>query len=123
MAKKYRSNKSSDKDYVKKSGAKLHTHLDNEAGLFIGAWKIIEGVMANIKIFVSEAQRKKGVKKSKTGKNWIGCTMVVSRVGFNDVIVNGMYNADNYKAYFKSWNWVCNPKVKNGGYIGKHISN
>lgn len=110
------------KDYSAKSGAKLHTHSDHEKGLFIGAWKIMDGIKANIKIFISDKQRQKGITKSKAGKRWIGCTMVVSRPGFNNVIVNGTFNVDNNKAYFSDWNWICNPNASNGGYIGKHIS-
>ncbi|WP_026777753.1 hypothetical protein [Polaribacter sp. Hel_I_88] len=105
-----------------KSGAKLHQTLDHEKGLFIGAWKVIDGQMAKIKIFVSEKQAKKGVVKSKTGKQWVGCTMILSIPTKDDVVCNGVINIDNHKCYFSSWNWICNPKASNGGYIGKHIS-
>jgi hypothetical protein len=105
-----------------KSGAKIHQYVDSDKGLFIGAWKIIDGQMANIKIFMTEKNRKTGTVKSKTGKIWVPVTMVVTIPTKQTSFCNGLMNVDDYRCYFKDWNWICNPKAKNGGYIGKHIS-
>lgn len=105
-----------------RSGAKIIQHLDNEKGLFIGAWKIIDGQLSNIKIFMTEKNRKTGVVPSKSGKKWVPVTMVVTIPTRQTSFCNGLMNVNDYKCYFKDWNWICNPKAKNGGYIGKHIS-
>ena len=109
--------------FTAKSGATLHSNYNSDKGFFVSAWKVVDGAMCNIKIFISEKQHAKGYTEGKeSGIKWIGCTMVLSKPSYADVILNGMLNLDNSKSYFKDWNWMCNPKAPNDGYIGKHLS-
>lgn len=106
----------------KKSGAKVHSPYGSSNGLFIHGWKVSDGVKWNIKIFRSKKQQEIAPTESKTGKEWVSVTMVLSAPMKDDVVAYGMMNLGNHKCYFKSWNWIVNPHANNGGYIGKHIS-
>ncbi len=105
-----------------KSGASLITAFVQGVGVFIGAWKVESSTKWNIKIFQSEKQKKEALTKSGTGKLWAVVTVVCTAPLRNTVIVSGLMNIANHKVYIKEWNWMCNPKASNGGYIGKHIS-
>jgi hypothetical protein len=115
-------NSNNNNDKSKTSGCKLHQHVDHPDGLFMGVWKVFNGVMWSGKIFMSEGNKKNGITKSKTNKQWVGVTLVFSAPLHNDVLCNGTMNLANNKCYFDSWNWMANPNANNGGYIGKHIS-
>ncbi|MDB0615795.1 hypothetical protein PL372_09625 [Tenacibaculum dicentrarchi] len=107
---------------VKRTGCRLHSHLDSEKGFFMTVWKVSKGVLWNGKIFTSDAQLKKGIAQSQSGKNWIGVMVVLSAPLNATVVHTGMLNVDNNKVYIKDWNMVANPHAPNGGYFGKHIS-
>lgn len=124
MSNKRRNQRStSDNSTIKgKSGMKLHTPFKQDEGVFMHGWKIIDGVMASIKIFQSDKQKKEPLTKSSTNKLWAQVTMVAERPMMETVVRSGLMNIADHRVYFKEWNWIANPHASNGGYIGKHIS-
>ena len=107
---------------AKTSGCKLYQRVDNEKGLFITVWKVLNGVMWKGKITMTPSQKKTGIRVSKTGKEWVSVLLEMNAPMHNKVTTTGMLDISNNKAYFSDWNTIANPSASNGGYYGKHIS-
>ncbi len=102
----------------KTTGAKLHSRFGSEKGVFITAWN--KG--KSVKVFRSERQSKNAPTTTKSGKEWVQVTLVLSEAFKEDVIVYPLMNIQNHKVYIQEWNMIINPSAPNGGYFGKHLS-
>lgn len=115
-------NNSNNNDYTKKTGCNLYQRVDHEKGLFMTVWRVDNGKVWKGKITMTPSQRKTGIKVSKNRKEWVSVILRMTAPMENERVTTGLLDLSNYKVYFNDWNMIANPKARNGGYFGKHIS-
>jgi hypothetical protein len=111
-------NYNNNRNQSKKSGCSTGSNSDGKP--WIRGWKVTEDGLIN---FIATPGAKSKKSKSKSGKEWVSVAAKFTNTRTGQSWWEwGLWDLSNKKLYFKDSNRIANPRARNGGYFGKHIS-